>query len=122
MKPLADQSAPLTIGSYLRLAVHLPPTLDDAAAQGTTHSDEIVTELDPVGHRVAWRFIPPIHGALNAERWQQLTEMDNGKTRYETKEVFRGPLAYIVRWVMRSKLESAFDAFAKSLKERTEQL
>ncbi|VDC05177.1 unnamed protein product [Peniophora sp. CBMAI 1063] len=119
-KPLADQSVPVELGSFLRLSVHLPPTMDDSVS--FTHSDEIVTELDSSNFRVAWRFLPPIPGILNAERWQQLTATDGGKTKFETKETFRGPVAYVVRWMLRDKLQGAFETYADDLKKRSESL
>ena len=119
-KPLADQTTPVELGAFLRLSVHLPPTMDDSIS--FTHSDEIVTELDSTNFRVAWRFLPPVPGILNADRWQQLTATDDGKTKFETKETFRGPVAYIVRWMLRDKLQGAFETYATELKDRSEAL
>ncbi|KAI0035560.1 hypothetical protein K488DRAFT_83003 [Vararia minispora EC-137] len=120
MKALSDQNVPLGVGSYLRMTVRMPPSTDDT--KPTMHSNEIVTEHDPAAYRVAWRYVPAIPGTLFAERWQRLSEVEGGKTLYETREVFGGPLAYVVRWLMRSKLDVAFEAFAASLKERAEAL
>ena len=51
-----------------------------------------------------------------------MTETEDGKTSFETKETFRGPVAYIVRWVLRDKLQGAFETYATELKDRSEAL
>ncbi|KZV65030.1 hypothetical protein PENSPDRAFT_690226 [Peniophora sp. CONT] len=119
-KPFADQTTPIELGTFLRLGSHIPPTMDESIS--LTRSDEVITELDPTNFRVAWKFLPPVPGILNAERWQQLEETEDGKTKFETKETFYGPVAYVVRWMLRDKLQNAFEVYADDLKKRSESL
>jgi len=43
------------------------------------------------------------------------------KTRYETIEVFGGPLAYVIKCVVGSGLQQGFTAMAEGLKKRSEE-
>ena len=60
------------------------------------------------------------HWILNAERWQVLVEVEAGKTRYETIEVFGGLLAYLIRAFVGNGLKKSFIAMAEGLKSRAE--
>jgi hypothetical protein len=44
----------------------------------------------------------------------------DGNTKYETREVFGGILAYIVMFFFQAKLKLSFDAMGVALKERAE--
>ena len=79
-----------------------------------------VTFLDVANHRVAWESHIP--WLLHANRWQWLTVLDDGKTRYETIEVFTGPLAWVVKWFAGANLRLGFKAMAEGLKTRVESL
>ena len=60
---------------------------------------------------------------MTAERWQWLTVLDDGaKTKYETVEVYHGPLAYLVRCFVSRNLNLGFQAMADGLKARAESL
>lgn len=56
-----------------------------------------------------------------ADRWQHLVDLGDGKTRYETIEVFGGLLAWFVL-LLRGGLRQGFKAFAEDLKRRSETL
>ena len=58
---------------------------------------------------------------MTTERWQWLTRTEDGKTKYETIEVFGGIMAYLVKWLVRGKLELGFQAMANDLKSRSEE-
>ena len=81
-----------------------------------------VTLLDHTAHRVAWESQTLPQWLLRTERWQWLRVLENGKTRYETIEVFNGPLAWIIKWFVGAKLRLGFKAMADGVKERTEGL
>lgn len=108
-------------GRRLRLRVHVPPSMDDAGTKATT-AEEILTHVDGVNFRLAWRFATPARWLINAERWQILRDGGPGgqKTVYETWEYFGGFLAYVIRFFMRIKLQSSFDAMSSALKDRAE--
>ena len=58
---------------------------------------------------------------MTTERWQWLIAVDEGKTKYETIEVFGGFLAYFVKWFVGSGLKLGFQAMSDGLKTRSEQ-
>jgi hypothetical protein len=82
---------------------------------------EMITTVDPENYRVAWVNISLPRFLLYAERWQSLTVDGDGKTKYETIEVFGGVLAYIIKFLMRKKLVMGFTAQAEGLKQWAEQ-
>ncbi|CAA7265725.1 unnamed protein product [Cyclocybe aegerita] len=109
-------------------------------------SYETITAVDEAHLRVAWKqaFLPK--WLLDAERWQALTvvpaisepdaaaggEAGTGeelgqqdgqsrtyrgeRTYYETRAVFSGPLAYVVRMLYAKGLQEGFEAHARALK------
>lgn len=85
----------------------------------------VVSYLDHEEHRAAWKQQDNWKAwFLRFERWQWLTvvEGEEGmKTRYDNIEVFKGPVAYIVKWVVGPLLKSAVRAMAESLKRRAEE-
>lgn len=102
----------LAVDRFLVMTCHIPPF--------TTKAFERITVVDPEHHRLAWANIDYPSWALRAERWQVLSTMGNGQTRYESWEAFNGVLAHLVKWVIGRKLEQAFVAFADGLKGRCE--
>ena len=50
-----------------------------------------------------------------------LTEVDGGKTRYETIEVFGGVVGYLIKWFVGDGLQAGFEAMAAGLKKRAEE-
>ncbi|KAG6827693.1 hypothetical protein H0H92_010731 [Tricholoma furcatifolium] len=73
---------------------------------------EIISHLDNENYRVAWTNLMLPKFLLECDRWQMLTVLDDGKTKYETIEAFKGPVAYIIKWVMYEKLVWGFNAQA----------
>lgn len=81
---------------------------------------EIITVLDHENYRCAWENIEMPRWIMNAERWQWLTVV-NGKTRYESQEVFGGLAAYFIRFFLKGKLQEGFSAMGQALKKRAEE-
>ncbi|KAF5392142.1 hypothetical protein D9757_003225 [Collybiopsis confluens] len=118
-------SSPLIAGHIIKMnPVHLPPSMDDDNVGFLQKNSTLVrvTVLDHENHRVAWRtanLLP--RWLLDAERWQMITVPEGGEgCKYESYEVFRGILAYVVRWFVGKELKLGVDAMAKGLKERVE--
>ncbi|THH18939.1 hypothetical protein EW146_g2144 [Bondarzewia mesenterica] len=107
-------------GQRLIMKVHIPPTMDDSKSFQNT--EELITHVDNANFRVAWKYATLPEWLLRAERWQTLSEAGPGKTKYETREVFGGILAYVIRMFMRKGLEEAFEGMATALKSRSEHL
>ncbi|KAF8064013.1 hypothetical protein FPV67DRAFT_1420573 [Lyophyllum atratum] len=107
-------------GQYLLIApVHLPPTMGEPGWFQEQSAFEIITTVDHENHRVAWANIALPKFLLSAERWQTLSVVD-GKTKYETREVFGGIIAYLVKFFMYEKLVQGFRAQAEGLKKQAE--
>ncbi|KAI0272636.1 hypothetical protein BC834DRAFT_966632 [Gloeopeniophorella convolvens] len=113
-KPVTE---PLAVGHHLVIGAHIPPTMNDSVK--LQRSFEVVSVLDHGRHVIAWNYVPDIPGTLGAERFQTLSEAD-GKTLYETDHVFFGPLAYVIKFIMRKQLQQSFDEMAAALKARSE--
>ncbi|CDO68783.1 hypothetical protein BN946_scf184989.g49 [Trametes cinnabarina] len=115
-KPLEDQTP--GEGKYLLMQVHIPPTMDDSIS--TTSAFEQITSVQPELHRLAWKNLLP-SWFIRAERWQALRTNEAGKTVYETREVFGGIGAYLIKWFLGAKLVKSFEEMAKGLKLYSEQ-
>lgn len=102
--------------------VHLPPTLNDASVffWQKQSTNVISTAVDPIAHRVAWVTTGVPRFLLFANRWQILTEVEGGRTKYESVETFSGVLAYFVKWFVGANLRLGVRAMAEGLKERAE--
>lgn len=78
-------------------------------------SYENITHVQPQLGRLAWKFPAP-DSQLDAERWQAISDLGNGRILYESREVFRGALAYVMKPTMEKSLQEGFDAQGKGLK------
>jgi hypothetical protein len=117
--PLDDQT--LHPNAYISMKTQIPPTLSPQHSPRSTRCK--VTVVDNENYRVAWVYDVLPTWLLATERWQILTEVEIGGekvTRYESREVFSGSLAYFVKWFMQAKLKLAFDVMGTGLKERSE--
>ena len=118
-KPLADQTA--KEGEHLLMSpVHIPPTMDDASVWFPSSSLELITTIDHENYRCSWRYISLPQWLLSATRWQALSVVAGGKTKYESVEVFTGVVAYVLKVVLRSGLRKGFEAMGEGLKRRSE--
>lgn len=115
-KKLDDQTP--AKGKYLLMQTHIPPTMDDSV--GAVSAFEQITHIDDQTYRLAWINLLP-SWLVRAERWQALSRTEDGKTLYETREVFAGVGAYLIKWFLFGNLEKSFQAMAESLKVRSEQ-
>jgi len=57
---------------------------------------------------------------IKANRFQTLTPLESGKTRYESREPFGGLLAPLIMWLHRDNLMRGYKWAAEGLKERAE--
>ncbi|KAI5117131.1 hypothetical protein M0805_007715 [Coniferiporia weirii] len=113
-----EEDQTLKEGKHLLMKCHIPPTMDDSARKQAPL--ELITVVDRANYRLSWVNVDYPAWALHAQRWQTLTAVSDGKTKYETWEVFGGILAYIVKLFVGKPLQKSFDAFADSLKARSE--
>ncbi|KIY52687.1 hypothetical protein FISHEDRAFT_69503 [Fistulina hepatica ATCC 64428] len=120
--PLADQT--LAPGRFLYIyPVHLPPTFGSPKLKGFAVTT--IKVADSKEHRLCWATVLPrsLGWLLKTERWQALSTVGDGtKTKYETFEVFSGPLAYIVKFFLYNYLAEGFRAMAEGLKNRCDSI
>ncbi|KAF9264466.1 hypothetical protein L218DRAFT_900239, partial [Marasmius fiardii PR-910] len=120
-KPLDDQT-PKVGAQMLLKPVHIPATFDPSSLWPWQFSSAYVkiTYIDNENHRVAWRTTGLPTFLLDAERWQTIRRRDDGKTEYETYEVFRGLAAYLMRLFVVANLKKAVRSMAQELKKKAE--
>lgn len=118
--PLPDQTA--SLGKHADIKVNMPPKLGKPSGWFSSSSAfAVIDGLDHDNYRVSWSTVVGMPFLLHSKRWQGLTVDENtGQTRYYTIEAFGGLLAYVARFLVRSKLEVGFRAAAESLKTRAE--
>ncbi|KAF7307804.1 hypothetical protein MKEN_01140500 [Mycena kentingensis (nom. inval.)] len=110
----ADDQTPAAGKTMLISPVHLPPTMGEPGLFGSHSTTVVIQLIDNENYRAAWDLKPSWmqpKSVLFAERWQVLTEVDGGKTKYESIEVFRGPLAHVVKRAQGANLTNDQDAF-----------
>lgn len=108
------------IDAYLIMRTQIPPlplpvnkyTLDNPLAISPAY--ELITTVDEERRRLAWRYVP--EQALDAERWQALSDLGGGTVLYEAREVFSGPLAETLRALMEEGLQKSFEAQGEGLR------
>ncbi|KAG6837811.1 hypothetical protein H0H93_016179 [Arthromyces matolae] len=125
---LGVRTADQTPGENRRLWIQaqippLPSPVNSDTPSNPLHSElsfENITHIDTSTRRIAWRTIMLPQPLLDAERWQALSTTDDGKTFYESVEVYRGPVSYVVDLAFAQGLQEGFEAQAAALKDRTE--
>ena len=90
----------------------------------TQISFENITHVQHDLYRIAWKQIYLPQVALTAERWSALSVVTTGgesMTLYESREVFDGPLAYVVEAQYGKDLQEGFDAQGVAMKALLEE-
>ncbi|KAI6037991.1 hypothetical protein EDC04DRAFT_2699185 [Pisolithus marmoratus] len=126
-RPLPEEQQRPRVGDYLYIyPVHIPPSFDSPRLLPASSASQVITVLDAENYRCSWVCNDYPKWMLRTERWQVLVEVDEGdgrkKTRYETKEVFNGPLAYVVSAILGDGIKKGFVAMAEGLKKRSEEV
>ena len=121
---LADTDAyadwnPYVVGVESTLKVGDPVTLTVQQGDETIDVSEVIHAND--GESVlAWRFAEMPGWALSATRYQVLTPLDDGRTRYHTYEAFGGLMAPFILMQQRQHVQNGFRAMADALKQQAE--
>lgn len=113
-------------GTAMTFDVHMDPT-DPDSAPGKV--DMLVTILEPYstegerkGWRIAWKPTTYPSWVLRSERVQEFVDDGHGNTEYTCWETMYGPLAYVVKLAVGTKLEKAFQCWGEDLKKRAEEM
>ncbi len=102
----------LEIGAPVRLSVQLSDDWQTVSVNYVTHVDE--------PHTLAWRTQLGARFIMHSHRFQTLEPLDDGRTRYTTRETFWGPLVPVVMMASREHVQRGFETVARTLKERVE--
>lgn len=103
----------LRVGSPVRLQVDMP-------GRSRRTRTEWINLVEP--HRtICWGLHIGHPGLLCANRWQELHELEDGRTRYVTTEGFSGLLAPLVMALYAQAMRQGFQSVADGLKERAPQ-
>jgi len=85
----------------------------------TIHQVEYVTSYVE-GRRVSWGVNVGPGWFITADRWQELTDLGDGRTRYETVDEFTGVGVGFMLLLMRRHMARGFADVARALKARCE--
>ncbi|CAO2657283.1 Nn.00g034090.m01.CDS01 [Neocucurbitaria sp. VM-36] len=84
----------------------------------TQFAYERITHIQPGLGRLAWEYATD--ALIQAERWQAISDLGNGVILYESREVFNGPLASVLKSTLGESLQKGFDAQSQGLKSLLE--
>lgn len=87
----------------------------------TMHQVEYITGYVE-GTRVSWGVNVGPGWFITADRWQQLTDLGDGRTRYETVDEFTGVGVGFMLLLMRRHMARGFADVARALKARCEEV
>jgi len=113
---------PFTVSVQTTFAMGDPVDMQVALQPGkrTRHQVEHITGFWPDRHRFSWGTDVGPGWFIKADRWQQLTDLGGGRTRYETSDEFTGVGVPLMLALMESKVSRGFHDIAKALKARAE--
>ncbi|KAJ7736762.1 hypothetical protein DFH07DRAFT_97897 [Mycena maculata] len=110
-------SREITKGDHVALKVHMPPAMDDSVKLRAM--TELVLHVEP--HRqLGWGSHLP-GWFFGAEHWNVLSEVGEGRTKFEIIAVFSGAGPYVMLLSMREPFTDAIKAMAQGLKTRCEE-
>lgn len=98
----------------------LPLPVDETTPDNPLHTQfasENITHVQEELGRLAWAYMAGVVNlALQAERWQAVSDLGNGTVLYESREEFYGPAAVALKALMGKALQESFDAQGLGLK------
>ncbi len=87
----------------------------------TMHQVERITSFEPERYRLSWGVNVGPAWFIDADRYQQLTDLGDGRTRYETLDEFTGVGVGFMLLLMERHMARGFAEVAHGLKGRCEQ-
>jgi hypothetical protein len=122
-----DEGTPLPVevqfpreNATLQLHIQLPALslpVDASTANKWTQTAHVnITDVLPTRGRFGYVVVDLPSYALTSKRWTSVMDLGNGKTLYESREVFYGPIASVLKFAMQGTLNDGFEGMAKGLK------
>ena len=108
------------LGSPVEMQVALRGRRNKRGEPRTMHQVEYVTSFDAERRRLSWGVNVGPAWFILADRWQQLTDLGDGRTRYETSDEFTGVGVTFMLLLMRKHVERGFGDVARGLKAHCE--
>jgi hypothetical protein len=119
---LGPEAQVIKEGAYATFSVQIPPlplpvssTTPDVWLN-TQSSKEKITHVQPDIYRVAWKAMLFPDWFMSSERWTGISMAANGMAVYESREVFYGPGASLLKALYEKSLGESFEAQGKGLK------
>jgi hypothetical protein len=119
---LPDQYPAVGLNLFLRTQIPALPlpvsakTPDNPLA--TQFAYEEITAVDREQGRLAWKYAAD--ALVQAERWQAVSDAGDGRVLYESREVFDGALAGVLKATLGKQLQSSFEAQGEGLRRLLE--
>ncbi|KAI0790988.1 hypothetical protein C8Q75DRAFT_890884 [Abortiporus biennis] len=114
-----------TEGKHLLMTCHIPLKLLGIPITITSKPYELVNHVDDTNCLLAWKYVAMPQWFNRAQRWQALSVVEDPvtgtiSTKYETREVFGGPAAYLIKWFLLKGLMKSFQNMGQNLKDACE--
>jgi hypothetical protein len=109
-------------GAYATFSVQIPPLPLPVTADSkdvwlnTQSSKENITHVQPEIYRIAWKAMLFPDSFMSSERWTGISKAPNGMAVYESREVFYGPVASLLKALYAESLQKSFEAQGLGLK------
>jgi hypothetical protein len=120
--PLGPEKQKVVEGAYSTFSVQIPPLPLPINASSkdvwlnTQNSKELITHVQPEIYRAAWKSMLFPDWFLSSERWTGISLAPNGMAVYESREVFYGPGASLLKSLYADALGKSFEAQGQGLK------
>lgn len=108
------------IGSPVDMQVCLRGRHRPDGTPRTIHQVERITSYQPATYRLSWGVNVGPRWFIDADRYQQLTDLGDGRTRYETLDAFTGAGVGMMLLLMERHVARGFGEVAHALKARCE--
>ncbi len=112
----------LEVGSPVDMRVCLKGRVKKDGSRRTMHQVERITSFEPEKHRLSWGVNVGPAWFIDADRYQELTDLGDGRTRYETCDEFTGVGVGFMLLLMERHMARGFAEVAHALKDRCESL
>lgn len=111
---------PFTVSIDTRFEIGRPVIMEVALMPPKTMRQVEFINVIEAPRRIAWGYVMGHRSILQANRYQCLEPLENGRCRYRTVDYFSGSLVPLMMATMGSKVKAGFEGVARGLKTRAE--
>lgn len=113
---------PFTLSVDTRFEPGRPVIMEVALMPPKTMRQVEFINLIEAPRRIAWGYVMGHASILQANRYQVLEPLADGRCRYRTVDYFSGAMVPLMMATMGSKVRAGFEGVARALKDRAESL